>query len=254
MPGTFQGKVVLVTGAGSGLGRASALAFARGGAKVVVGDIDDKGGQQTVEMVRKAGGEAIFVKADVAKEAEVEALVKKAVQSYGRLDCAHNNVGTEEPPTPLTEHTQEQWDRVTGVNLKSTFLCLKHEIKHMASQGRGAIVNTSSIFGLTASPGIAAYVASKHGVIGLTRAAAVEFGKAGVRVNCVCPGGMMGTAMYERIVAADPKIPDMVRETNPMGRDGEPEEVAEAVVWLCSEAASYVNGHAMSIDGGFTVV
>jgi NAD(P)-dependent dehydrogenase (short-subunit alcohol dehydrogenase family) len=254
MPGTFKGKVVLVTGAGSGLGRASALTFAREGAKVVVGDIDDKGGQQTVEMVRKAGGEALFVKADVTKEAEVEALVNKAVQTYGRLDCAHNNVGTEELPTSLTEHTEEQWDRVVDANLKSVFLCLKHEIKYMESQGSGAIVNTSSIFGLTAAAGIAAYVASKHGVIGLTRAAAVEFGKAGIRVNCVCPGGMMGTAMYERIVAANPQIPDMVRETNPMGRDGEPEEVAEAVVWLCSDVASYVNGHAMSIDGGFAIV
>ena len=254
MPRTLNGKVALVTGAGSGLGRASALAFAREGAKIVVADIDAKGGKDTVQMIEKAGGEALFVKTDVAKEAEVEVMVNRAVQTYERLDCVHNNVGVEELPTPFVERTEEQWDRVIDTNLKGLFLCMKHEIKYMVNQGGGTIVNTSSIFGLTGSPGVAAYVASKHGVVGLTRAAAAEFGRAGIRVNCVCPGGMRGTAMYDRIVAANPEIPDMVRETNPMGRDGEPEEVAEAVVWLCSDAASYVNGHAMSIDGGFAVV
>jgi NAD(P)-dependent dehydrogenase (short-subunit alcohol dehydrogenase family) len=254
MPRTLKGKVALVTGASSGLGRASALTFAREGAKIVVADIDAKGGKETVQMIEKAGGEALFVKTDVSKEDEVEAMVNKAVQTYGRLDCVHNDVGIEELPTPFTERTEEQWNRVLDVNLKGSFLCMKHEIKYMVNQGGGAIVNTSSIFGLTGSPGLAAYTASKHGIIGLTKAAAAEFGRAGIRVNCVCPGGMRGTAMYNRIVAANPEIPDMVREANPMGRDGEPEEVAEAVVWLCSDAASYVNGHAMSIDGGFAVV
>ena len=254
MPRTLKGKVALVTGASSGLGRASALTFAREGAKIVVADIDAKGGKETVQMIEKGGGEALFVKTDVSKEDEVEAMVNKAVQTYGRLDCVHNDVGIEELPTPFTERTEEQWNRVLDVNLKGSFLCMKHEIKYMVNQGGGAIVNTSSIFGLTGSPGLAAYTASKHGIIGLTKAAAAEFGRAGIRVNCVCPGGMRGTAMYNRIVAANPEIPDMVREANPMGRDGEPEEVAEAVVWLCSDAASYVNGHAMSIDGGFAVV
>jgi NAD(P)-dependent dehydrogenase (short-subunit alcohol dehydrogenase family) len=254
MPRTLKGKVALVTGASSGLGRASALTFAREGAKIVVADIDAKGGKETVQMIEKAGGEALFVKTDVSKEDEVEAMVNKAVQTYGRLDCVHNDVGIEELPTPFTERTEEQWNRVLDVNLKGSFLCMKHEIKYMVNQGGGAIVNTSSIFGLTGSPGLAAYTASKHGIIGLTKAAAAEFGRAGIRVNCVCPGGMRGTAMYNRIVAANPEIPDMVREANPMGRDGEPEEVAEAVVWLCSDAASYVNGHAMSIDGGFAVI
>jgi NAD(P)-dependent dehydrogenase (short-subunit alcohol dehydrogenase family) len=254
MPRTLKGKVALVTGASSGLGRASALTFAREGAKIVVADIDAKGGKETVQMIEKAGGEALFVKTDVTKEDEVEAMVNKAVQTYGRLDCVHNDVGIEELPTPFTERTEEQWNRVLDVNLKGSFLCMKHEIKYMVNQGGGAIVNTSSIFGLTGSPGLAAYTASKHGIIGLTKAAAVEFGKVGIRVNCVCPGGMRGTAMYNRIVAANPEIPDMVRETNPLGRDGEPEEVAEAVVWLCSDAASYVNGNAMSVDGGFAVV
>ena len=254
MPRTLKGKVALVTGASSGLGRASALTFAREGAKIVVADIDAKGGKETVQMIEKAGGEALFVKTYVSKLDEVEAMVNKAVQTYGRLDCVHNDVGIEELPTPFTERTEEQWNRVLDVNLKGSFLCMKHEIKYMVNQGGGAIVNTSSIFGLTGSPGLAAYTASKHGIIGLTKAAAAEFGRAGIRVNCVCPGGMRGTAMYNRIVAANPEIPDMVREANPMGRDGEPEEVAEAVVWLCSDAASYVNGHAMSIDGGFAVI
>jgi NAD(P)-dependent dehydrogenase (short-subunit alcohol dehydrogenase family) len=254
MAETFKGKVALVTGAGSGLGKATALTFVREGAKVIVADIDAKGGKETVEVIKKANGEAIFVKVDVVKEAEVEALVNKAVETYGRLDCAHNNVGIEELPTPFVERTEEQWDRILGVDLKSVFLCLKHEIKYMVNHGGGAIVNTSSIAGLTGAPGIAAYVASKHGVVGLTRAVGAEFGKAGIRVNCVCPAGMRGTAMYNRFGAACPQMADMVKETNPMGRDGEPEEVAEAVVWLCSDAASYVNGHAMSIDGGFAVV
>jgi NAD(P)-dependent dehydrogenase (short-subunit alcohol dehydrogenase family) len=253
MTGTFQGKVALVTGSGLGLGRASALAFAREGAKVVVADIDAENGQQTVQMIKKAGGEALFVKTDVSKAAEVEALVSKAVETYGRLDCAHNNVGIEELPTPFIEGAEEQWDYLMAVDLKSVWLCLKYEISYMVKHGGGAIVNTSSIAGLTGSPGIAMYTAAKHGVIGLTRATAVEYGRAGIRVNAVCPAGMRGTGMYKRIAAAVPELPEKIAETVPLGRDAEPAEVAEAVVWLCSDAASYVTGHPMSVDGGFVV-
>jgi len=253
MSGILTGKVALVTGAGLGLGRVTAIAFAREGAKVVVNDIDDKGGKDTVEMVKKAGGEAIFAKADVSKEKEVEAMVNKAIQTYGRLDCAHNNAGIDEPPMPFIERTEEQWDRVIDVNLKGVFLCMKHEIKYMVNHGGGAIVNTSSIAGLVAA-GPPIYTASKHGVNGLTKAAAAELGRAGIRVNAVCPAGMRGTGLYNRVLAVTPDIVDKIKEAVPMGRDAEPEEVAEVVVWLCSDKASFVNGTAMSVDGGFVIV
>ena len=250
MSGILMDKAALVTGAGLGLGRATALAFAREGAKVVVNDINETDGKDTVEMVKKAGGEAIFVKADVSKEKEVEEMVNKAIQTYGRLDCAHNNAGIDEPPMPFTEHTEEQWDRVIGVNLKGVFLCMKHEIKYMVDHGGGAIVNTSSIAGLVAA-GPPIYVASKHGINGLTKAAAAELGRAGIRVNSICPAGMRGTGLYNRVLAI---TPDKIKEAVPLGRDAAPEEVAEVVVWLCSDKASYVNGTAMSVDGGFVIV
>lgn len=253
MSGILMDKAALVTGAGLGLGRATALAFAREGAKVVVNDINETDGKDTVEMVKKAGGEAIFVKADVSKEKEVEAMVNKAIQTYGRLDCAHNNAGIDEPPMPFTEHTEEQWDRVIGVNLKGVFLCMKHEIKYMVDHGGGAIVNTSSIAGLVAA-GPPIYVASKHGINGLTKAAAAELGRAGIRVNSICPAGMRGTGLYNRVLAITPDIVDKIKEAVPLGRDAAPEEVAEVVVWLCSDKASYVNGTAMSVDGGFVIV
>ena len=252
MAGTFQGKVALVTGAGLGLGRAAALAFAREGAKVVVADIDGKNGQQTVDMIKKAGGEALFIKTDVSKAAEVEAMVSKTVKTYGRLDCAHNNVGIEELPTPLTEGAEEQWDRIMDVDLKSVWLCLKYEISYMVKHGGGAIVNSSSIAGLTGAPGQPMYTAAKHGVNGLTKTAALDYAKSGIRVNAVCPAGMKGTGFYNRMAAFDPTLPAKVAGLVPLGRDSNPAEVAEAVIWLCSDAASYVTGHIMSVDGGFT--
>jgi NAD(P)-dependent dehydrogenase (short-subunit alcohol dehydrogenase family) len=252
MTGTLQGKVALVTGASSGLGRAAALAFAREGAKVVVADIDVENGQQTVQMIKKGGGEALFVKADVSKAADVKAMVGKAVETYGRLDCAHNNAATTDMPAPLIEGTEEEWDHIMAVNLKSVWLCLKYEISHMVKNGGGAIVNTSSLAGLTGAMPSPMYTASKHGVIGLTRVAAVQYAKAGIRVNVVCPGGMKGTAMIKRIAEAKPGLTSDVTAAVPLGRDAEPAEVAEAVVWLCSDAASYITGHVMPVDGGYT--
>lgn len=253
MAATFQDKVVLVTGAAAGLGRVSALAFAREGAKVVVADIDAEGGQQTVQMIKEAGGEAIFVKADVTKEAEVRAMVEKAVETYGRLDCAHNNVGVEELMTPLTECTEEQWDRILNVNLKSVWLCMKYEIPHMVKQGGGAIVNMSSSVGLNGAPKLPSYCAAKHGVNGLTKSAALEFARAGIRVNSICPGGMRGTPMYNRITAFTPELITKAAEIVPLGRDAEPEEVANAVLWLCSDAASMITGLPLSVDGGLVL-
>jgi NAD(P)-dependent dehydrogenase (short-subunit alcohol dehydrogenase family) len=180
-------------------------------------------------------------------------MVNKAIQTYGQLDCAHNNAGIDEPPMPFIELTEEQWDRVINVNLKGVFLCMKHEIKYMVNHGGGAIVNSSSIAGLVAA-GPPIYTASKHGVNGLTKAAAAELGRAGIRVNAICPAGMRGTGLYNRVLAVTPDIVDKIKEAVPMGRDAEPEEVAEVVVWLCSDKASFVNGTAMSVDGGFVIV
>jgi NAD(P)-dependent dehydrogenase (short-subunit alcohol dehydrogenase family) len=253
MAGILQGKVALVTGAGMGLGQAAALAFAREGAKVVVADIDAKNGQKTVDMIEKAGGEALFIRTDVSQEADVEAMVARTVKTYGRLDCAHNNVGIEELPHPITTGTVAQFDRLIAVDLKGIWLCMKHEIKYMEAHGGGAIVNTSSIAGLIGAPGQAIYSACKWGVNGLTKSAAKDCARAGIRVNSVCPAGMKGTGFYNRMLADQPGLAEGVVNMVPLGRDSQPEEVAEAVVWLCSDQASYVTGINMPVDGGFTV-
>jgi NAD(P)-dependent dehydrogenase (short-subunit alcohol dehydrogenase family) len=250
----FKGKVALVTGAAAGLGRAVALTFARQGAKVVVVDIDVEYGDETVRMIKNSKGEAAFVKTDVTRENEVEMMVKNAVKTFGRLDYAHNNVGIAENPTPFHETTEAQWDHVVDANLKGVFLCMKHEIKYMIAHGGGAIVNTSSIAGLIAAPGMPGYVASKHGLIGLTKAGAVEYARQGIRVNAVCPAGMRGTRLFKQVEAFDPEAPKKIAAAVPLGRDADPQEVAEVVVWLCSDAASYVTGHAMAVDGGFSII
>lgn len=255
MGGILEGKVILVTGAASGLGKATALLASKEGAKVVVVDVDEKGGEEVISEIRANDCEGLFIKADVTVEREILEAINAAVQKFGRLDGAHNNVGIEQVPKTMTELSEEEWNRIMDVNLKSVFLCMKHEIRQFLLQGTGgSIVNTSSIAGLVGAPMIASYVASKHGIIGLSRAAAAEFGRFGIRVNCVCPAGMRGTAMFKRLESIDPILPQKVRETVPMGRDAEPSEVAEAVVWLLSDRASYVNGHALSVDGGFVVV
>lgn len=247
-----EGKVAMVTGAGSGIGRASALAFAKNGAKVVVNDIVAEGAEETVEMIKAAGGEAIFVKADVTQAIEVEALINKTVEIYGRLDYAHNNAGIDGEPAPLADCTIENWDRTIGINLRGVFLCMKYEIPQMVKQGSGAIVNTASIAGLIGTASMPAYNASKHGVVGLTRTAALEYAAAGVRINAVCPGATR-TALLENIMAVMPELLETLESSHPIGRIAEPEEIANTVVWLCSDEASFVTGHPMVVDGGYSV-
>jgi len=251
MAGRVDGKVVLVTGGGSGIGRATALTFAREGAKVVVADVIVAGGEETVRMIKAAGGEAVFVKTEVTQAAEVEAMVKKAVETYGRLDCAFNNAGIEGEMAPTAECTEENWDRVVAIDLKGVWLCMKYEIFQMLKQGGGAIVNTASVAGLVGFQGIPAYVASKHGVNGLTKTAALEYAKSGIRVNAVCPG-VIHTPMVERFFKTNPQISEAMTALEPVGRLGKPEEIAEAVVWLCSDAASFVTGLPMAVDGALT--
>ncbi len=253
MAGLVAGKVALVTGGGSGIGRASALTFAREGAKVVVADVVVEGGEETVRLIQQRGGEAIFVKTDVSQATEVEALVARAVQTYGRLDCAHNNAGIEGAAATTVDYAEDAWERVIAINLKGVWLCMKYEIPQLLKQGGGAIVNTASTAGLVGYRGGSAYVASKHGVVGLTKTAALEYAKAGVRVNAVCPGAI-DTPMMGRITGHRPQRAERMAAAEPVGRMGRPEEIAEAVVWLCSKAASFVTGHAMAVDGGITAL
>jgi NAD(P)-dependent dehydrogenase (short-subunit alcohol dehydrogenase family) len=250
MAGTFVGKVALVTGASSGIGRASALAFAREGAKVVVADVTVEGGEETVGMIKQTGGEAIFVKTDVGKASDVEAMVNAAVSTYGRLDCAYNNAGISGKSQGIVDTTEENWDRTIAINLKGVWLCMKYEIPAILKAGGGAIVNTASDAGLTGVKRLGAYVASKHGVVGLTKTAALEYAKQGIRVNAVCPGPIETPMLMKGADRIPEFVPKMVK-AQPNGRLGKPEEIAEAAVWLCSEAASFVTGLAMSVDGGF---
>ena len=248
--GQLDGKVALITGAGSGIGRASALAFAREGAKVAVADIVVEGGEETVRLVKEAGGEAFFIKVDVSNAADVEAMVNTVVDTYGRIDCAYNNAGVEGRLASTDEYPEDVFDKVIDINLTGVWLCMKYELPHMLKQGGGAIVNTASGAGLIGVAGMSAYVASKHGVVGLTKTAALEYAKSGIRVNAVCPG-LIQTPMVERITADQPQLGEALVAAEPVGRTGKPEEIAESVVWLSSDAASFVTGHAMSVDGGY---
>ena len=253
MTPTMQGKVALVTAAGDGLGRASSRAFAREGANVVVSDIDKVGGAETVDMIKQAGGEATFVPCDVTSVEQVDALVARAVELYGRLDYAHNNAGGGgSKGRPLVhEFNVEDWLDVVEINLNSVWYCMRREIAVMLEHGGGAIVNTSSIYGIAGAVRTAAYVAAKHGVVGLTRAAALEYADKGIRVNAVCPAHVPTTAV-RRLMDDDPGLEPWVTGLAPSGRMGRPEEIGETVVWLCSDAASFVTGHAMPVDGGWT--
>ncbi len=242
MAGLVAGKVALVTGASSGIGRATALACAREGAKVVVADVTVEGGEETVALVQKT---------DVSKAVEVEALVAKAVATYGRLDCAHNNAGIAGNAKTIVDDTEDNWDRILAINLKGVWLCMKYEIAHMLKQGGGAIVNTASGAGLIGVRRGGAYVASKHGVVGLTKTAALEYAKAGIRVNCVCPGPI-DTPMLQGIGGSNQVVIERMVAAQPGGRLGKPAEIAEAAVWLCSDAASFITGLPMPVDGGYT--
>jgi NAD(P)-dependent dehydrogenase (short-subunit alcohol dehydrogenase family) len=245
----FEQKVALVTGSGAGIGAACALAFSRAGASVVVTDVNAQGGNDTVEKIRAEGGQAEFFAADVTDPDAVRALVAFTVDTYGGLHFAHNNAGVLGESARLTDSDDETWFRTVQVNLNAVYLGMKHQIPAILASGGGAVVNTSSYAGLVAVPFASAYVASKHGVIGLTKAAAVEFGKKGVRVNAVCPGSARTQLNIER-VAGNPAIEKSMTDVTPMKRFVEPEEVADAVVWLCSDRASFVNGHALAVDGG----
>jgi NAD(P)-dependent dehydrogenase (short-subunit alcohol dehydrogenase family) len=252
----FEGRVALVTGGASGIGKVTAQIFAREGAKVVVStDSNIKGGEETVHLIKAAGGEATFVKCDVSKAVEVEAMVDKCIQTYGRLDYAFNNAGIgpdgkRVPIVPIVDCPEELWDRTIDINLKGVWLCMKYEIRQMLKQKYGAIVSTSSVGGLKAVPGFAPYVASKSGLIGLTKTAALECATSGIRVNVILPGPTARTLLMDNLTSANPEESKKAFKQIPMKRLAEPEEMAEAVIWLCSDAASFVTGHVMAVDGG----
>jgi len=249
----LKGKVALITGAASGIGQSAAFVFAGYGAKLVLADIKGEEGEQVAERIRNEGGEALFVRADVTKAAEVEALIQKVVATYGRIDCAFNNAGTDGDLKPTHECTEEDWDRVLGVNLKGVWLCMKYEITQMLTQGGGAIVNNASVAGLVGMPGAPPYTASKHGVVGITRSAAVEYAKANIRINAVCPGAIQ-TPLLEAAFETKSVSRDQLMAMQPIGRLGKPQEVAEAAAWLCSDKASLMTGHAMGVDGGYSAI
>lgn len=249
MTTSFAEKSVLITGGAAGIGRATAAAFARREARLVIADVDEERGRTTAEELKEIGGEASFLRVDVSNAADVRRMVEHSVSLYGRLDCAINNAGIEGDQAPTADCSEENWHRVLAVNLTGVWLCMKHEIPQMLKQGGGVIVNMSSVAGSVGFPGLPAYVASKHGVIGITRTAALEYAAKGIRVNAICPG-VIRTEMVERVTGGDPEIEKQFTALEPIGRMGNPEEVAEAVVWLCSSESSFVIGHPLVVDGG----
>ena len=250
MAGQCEDKIALVTGGASGIGRASAVALANEGATVMVADLALDGCEQTVKLITDSGGAAAAYAADVANEVAVESLVEHTVKTFGRLDLAFNNAGIGGTMAKTHEYPSDNWDQVLAVNLTGVWYCMKYELRQMLAQGGGAIVNTASVAGLIAMSGAPAYVAAKHGVVGLTKSAALEYAKSNIRVNAVCPGGVL-TNMTETAEKALPGFLDKLARHEPMGRLADPKEIASAVVWLCSDGASFMTGHALAVDGGF---
>jgi len=246
----FDGKTAIVTGGSFGIGRAAAVAFAARGANVIVADWFEDKDNTTLKQIKATGGQGIFIKCDVSRTGDVRSMVEKAIVSYGRLDFAFNNAGIEGAMADTLECTEENWDKTISINLKGTWLCMKYEIPFMLQQGKGAIVNCASVAGLIGFPGLPAYVVSKHGVVGLTKTAALENAKKNIRINAVCPG-VIHTDMIDRITGQDKEVEKQYINMEPVGRMGNPGEVAEAVMWLCSDAASFVTGHSMPVDGGW---
>jgi len=248
---SFDNKVALVTGAAAGMGLATARAFVEAGATVALADVNESAARSAAEELVSAGHKAIAVRCDVADEAEVAAMVEQTVSTFGRLDAAYNNAGVQSPAVEIADASGEEFDRVNAINLRGVWNCMKYELRQMREQGSGAIVNCSSIGGLIGLPGRALYHASKHGVIGLTRSAALEYASRGIRINAVCPG-TIDTPMVANMLAKEPEAMKEILRDQPIGRLGRPEEIASAVVWLCSPGASFVIGHALAVDGGYT--
>jgi NAD(P)-dependent dehydrogenase (short-subunit alcohol dehydrogenase family) len=250
---SYTGKVAFVTGGANGIGRAAALAFAREGASVAVADVSEEGNRETARMIEELGGRALAVRCDVTKVADVKEALDKTIEAFGRLDFAFNNAGVEpRKPAATAEYEEEEWDRILDINLRGVFLCMKHEIPLILKQGGGAIVNTSSGAGVIGIKGSPAYTAAKHGVIGLTRAASLDYAAQNIRINAVCPG-YIDTPMMDRFTGGTPEGRAKVIAEEPIGRMGKPEEIAAAVLWLCSNTAAFVVGHALVIDGGQTI-
>jgi NAD(P)-dependent dehydrogenase (short-subunit alcohol dehydrogenase family) len=248
---SFENKVALVTGAASGIGLATAQAFAESGASVVLSDVDEDSVQKASADLASKGFKTLAVRCNVADEADVEALIDKAVATFGRLDAAYNNAGVNSPAVEIADASGEEFERVTGINLRGVWNCMKYELRQMRKQGSGAIVNCSSIGGLIGLPGRAIYHASKFGVIGLTKSAALEYASRGICINAICPG-TIETPMVASMLAKEPDSMQEILKLQPIGRLGRPEEIASAVLWLCSPSASFVIGHALAVDGGFT--
>lgn len=247
----LDGKIALITGGSSGIGRETAVLFANHGAKLAIADLNPDGGQETVQLIREAGGTAFFVQTDVSQAVQVENMVNGVVAEYGRLDIAFNNAGIDGLPVRTADGSEDEYDRIMAVNAKGVWLCLKYEIQQMLLQGGGTIINTASVAGLIGAHSMSAYAASKHAVVGLTRTAAVEYARKGIRVNAVCPA-IIRTAMVERAFAHLPQLEQGAIQNNPSHRIGDPREVAEAVLWLASDASSFTTGATLTVDGGLT--